>query len=251
MASILSFFVQLSMNLSALSEKSPIHQEIGSATDSQSFVSVNTKLSNVNKTGASKFKNEIIDYVIEWESIISKRVDASLAENGTLHERLNHYQNKVENLRKKTVALEDKGKPVNRGLSVKLERNEAKLDQAWIAYERHASKLCRLLEEVTRNGGWKDLYPVAASLMTWETRRASEEFDIYAMLTQTKERMGNNFVEHNVEPEIQVPAEASDHDSQTTGSYHPHDEASVASSTEVQQAIVEAHDLGSPTSVAI
>jgi len=97
-----------------LSEDSPIYPEIGSMMDDKSFLSVSNKLSKVSKTDADKFQNEIAAYVVDWEAIISARVDGQLDENKTLHDRLNHYQNKVEGLRKRTVTIQDKGKPVSR-----------------------------------------------------------------------------------------------------------------------------------------
>jgi len=222
--------------------------------DDKSFLSVSNKLSKVSKTDADKFQNEIAAYVVDWEAIISARVDGQLDENKTLHDRLNHYQNKVEGLRKRTVTIQDKGKPVSRWLAVKLERNEGKLDQAWKAYERQTSKLCHMLGEITKSG-WKDLYPLVANLVEWETKRASAEFDLYAVLQQTKEHMDKTVAEElNREPEVHVPPtlDASDHDSQTTGSYHPHDENSVASSTpEANLVEDEANAAKSPKSVAI
>jgi hypothetical protein len=254
--------MQLFLTLAGLSEKTPIHQYVGSKMEDQSLITVTAKLSQASKKEAVQFTSEILAYLVEWEALVSKRVDKELDENRVLHERLNYYQNKVEALRKKTVTLEEKGKAIGKGLNLKLERNEGKLDQAWNAYERHASRLCHLLEEVTKSG-WKDFFPVVSTLMTWETKRASDEFDIYSILLKTKERMAKIVAEHSKKELEQMqsppPLDTSDHDSQTTSSYHA-DNASTTSSTEIHEnapasptsdTLVVSHDTASPKSVAI
>jgi predicted RNase H-like nuclease (RuvC/YqgF family) len=219
------------MTFSTLTEKTPIYDATGS-TQGDSLINVHQAASKESEAAAKKFQEEVIDYCLEWETVVTKRVEDGLKQTGKLHNKLNHYQNKVESLRKNVKAKEEKGKEPPAKLTQKLERNDGKLNQAWKEHERSASNLCNLLEEVTKLG-WKDLYPVLKAFMQWEARRASTEYDIFARLPVVEEEMTGSFETAvnqalpSVTPGAGVEA---DNDSETTGSYHPDEEKSFYSS---------------------
>ncbi len=141
------------------------------------------------------YKNKIVKYAVEWESVVTARIDKEVEANDKLHSNLAHYTTKVEGLRKKTnkiieteQARAEKKKEEKKGsmaapavperLRSKLERNESKLATAWQIYERSASDLCNLLEEVTAHG-WNDLHPLLLNLIQWEVERATAKCACY------------------------------------------------------------------------
>ena len=156
----------------------------------------------------------IAQYCEDWESYVTSTVDAQLAENKKLHEHFNHYQQKVETLRKKEEAEADKlqkkeekkaeaaaaaspnqkASPVappkrpTTKLAEKLERNESKLNSAWKTYENSSAALCNLMEEVMKQG-WQDLYPLVVETIQWEIRRASAKFELTTKYGATQAKM--------------------------------------------------------------
>jgi hypothetical protein len=118
-----------------------------------------------------------------------------------------HYDKKVELLRRKTNDLEGRGKTSPRGNVMKLERNEEKLKVAFLSHEAAAGKLCALIESVI-NEGCKppidslcasslstrmnqpslsntpgiELYQLCRNYMKWESNRVARETDIYGQL---------------------------------------------------------------------
>jgi hypothetical protein len=186
------------------------------------------------KVSAEQYQKNVIDYVTEWEQIVTTRVDEGSKETYALHRTLNHYQSKIDPLRKKVNAIESKGKGSPAKLSEKLVRNEGKLDEAWKLYETNASIHCNLLEEVTKHG-WKDLYPLVKASLEWEAVRAAGENDVYAKLSEVEKNLTSVFEKNlmstsNEKKTVAVVTEAKeepsggpstavgDHDLDTTGS---------------------------------
>jgi len=174
--------------LGSLSAKSPIFSEVGDTKGEDSFASITQAASKNTHDLAAGFQDQILDYCIEWEHIISSRVDQGLEETIKLRERLMHYENKAEGLRKVVNAKDDTKKGVPLKLKEKLERNEKKLEIAWKAHERSASMLCNLLQQVTKRG-WKDLAPLILNSIQWEVESAAGQYDIFARLPAIGEAM--------------------------------------------------------------
>jgi hypothetical protein len=222
------------MQLSALSTKSPIHEHIGNTLgDSSSVASINQQASTKAHEEAEIYQSTVIDYAIEWERIVTTRADFDLAETGKLHSKLNHYQNKVDSLRKSANAKETQGKASPARLTTKLERNEGKLNEAWKQHERSASKLCNLLEQVTERG-WKDLYPLVLAMLDWEKARSSQDYDVFKRLPFVKEKLTTTYKAKNLTPDkeisgVPVVLAEPDASSDTTGSFHPEEDSSVTS----------------------
>jgi len=201
-------------SFASLAEGSPIDGQIGGSGDN-SMKSVTNQLVEQNKQHGEKFMHTIAQYCEDWEAYVTSTVDAQLTENKKLHEHFNHYQQKVEVLRKKEEAEADKlqkkeekkaeaaaaaspnqkASPVappkkhpTTKLGEKLERNEGKLNSAWKTYENSSAALCNLMEEVMKQG-WQDLYPLVVETIQWEIRRASAKFELTTKYGATQAKM--------------------------------------------------------------
>ena len=180
-------YAQVVAKVSSLSEKSPIFDQVGN-TATASFASITEESSTNTKSHAVEYQASVIDYCLEWERIITSRVDAGVKEVKQLHDRLVHYENKLDGLRQKERIAENLPRGTPPKLTEKLERNEEKLDQAWKAHERSASKLCNLIEQIV-NRGHKDLYPLVLNMLQWEVEQASGENEIFGRLPETAESL--------------------------------------------------------------
>jgi septation ring formation regulator EzrA len=169
--------------VSILSQESPLYDSVGKMDDfNESHASVLGLVSKQAKLSTKRYEETVIDYIAEWEAVVTKRVDAELAETGILSKSLDHYEAKVKSLREKVNALDDKiGKTSSSAskLVEKLKRNEEKLETAFNEHERSASKLCDLMEEVTARG-YKDLYPLIMAICLFESERSRDEAKIFA-----------------------------------------------------------------------
>lgn len=135
---------------------------------------------------AIEFQSHVLDYVTEWEKVVTTRIDYEWKQSKKLAADRGHYENKVEALRKKTNELESKGKVTPSATAEKLKRNEEKLKEAFELYERAAGQLCVLIAEAT-TGGWRDLFPLVQNVMNWEANRVGQEHEIYSKLVPTSE----------------------------------------------------------------
>lgn len=194
--------------ISILSEDSPLYNYIGrtepgaevSAADEGTelehrdpsiSVMVMQKLGSAQvRASAQEFKDTILDYATEWETIVTKRIDRDLVEVKQLQRDRLHYENKVAALRRKVNTIETKGKTVPDATVEKLERNDKKLDIAHRGHEIKAAQLCVLIEEAT-NSGWKDLYPLVESVLRWDETRLSRESMAYEGIPTTLQRISN------------------------------------------------------------
>eukprot|EP00532_Pseudo-nitzschia_australis_P000693 CAMPEP_0168182420 /NCGR_PEP_ID=MMETSP0139_2-20121125/11885_1 /TAXON_ID=44445 /ORGANISM="Pseudo-nitzschia australis, Strain 10249 10 AB" /LENGTH=333 /DNA_ID=CAMNT_0008103351 /DNA_START=41 /DNA_END=1042 /DNA_ORIENTATION=+ len=142
------------------------------------------------------FRTQVIDYAIEWEKAVSEKVESELKKVRTLQATRAHYEKKLEKLRLCAEDLEKKGKKEPSNQDDKLERNEAKLMEAFESHEKEAGRLCVLLEEATTNG-WRDLYHLVKYYCKWESYRVEQESDIYSrLLPTTLESMKATFNEY-------------------------------------------------------
>lgn len=211
--------------LGSLSAKSPIYGHVGDTKEEDSFASIAQAASISTKHLAAEYQDQVVDYCIEWERIVTGRVDQGLKETSKLHARLMHYENKVEGLRKEVNTKEDTKKGASSKLKAKLERNESKLEAAWKNHERSASLLCNLLEQVTKRS-WKDLAPLVLNSLQWEVERAAGQYDIFARLPTIGEAMMESvdqatvpYVEENNVVPVAMLADEVSVGSETTGSH--------------------------------
>jgi hypothetical protein len=133
-------------------------------------------------------KVHMVEYAVDWEQVVTERVEKELKNVRKLQGDRSHYEKKVENMRKRDNELQAKGKSSPAAQREKLESNETKLEEASMLHEAEAGRLCVLLEAVTQEG-WKDLYILAKNYMKWEFNRVGRESDIYSQLPRTLDSM--------------------------------------------------------------
>mmetsp|Transcript_31904 Transcript_31904/g.53340 ORF Transcript_31904/g.53340 Transcript_31904/m.53340 type:complete len:330 (+) Transcript_31904:131-1120(+) len=131
-----------------------------------------------------EYQSHVVDYAIEWEKIVTERVDRELKNVRKLEADRRHYERRVEGLRQRANELESKGKVSPKSQVEKLDRNEEKLKEAFTIHEREAAKLCSLIEAVTHDG-YMDLYPLVKNYMKWEINRVGREHDIATQMSAT------------------------------------------------------------------
>lgn len=185
-------FLQLVSQLSLMSQNSPIFDDLGLGLDapssealrricesSESGNSVTQVIQKRNETepeftslsalqqfastqavcNQREFNDHVVVWAMEWETTVTERVDAELKNVRKLQGDRDHYEKKVETLRRKLNDLEAKGKASPANQVEKLKRNEEKLKEAFLLHENNAGRLCAMIEAVTRDG-WVELYSV-------------------------------------------------------------------------------------------
>lgn len=155
----------------------------------ESLVTLDDKLIKADQQASDDFQEKVIDYVTEWEAILTKKIETEVKYTQKLNKNLKHYEMKLEKLRKTVAAKEEKGKPTPQ-MTEKLERNEEKLKETHAEYELTATKTCHLLEEATKMG-WKDFHPLVKEMLGWENRRASEEQDLFKLTDDIKNKVAH------------------------------------------------------------
>jgi tRNA(Ser,Leu) C12 N-acetylase TAN1 len=140
----------------------------------------------------SEYQRRVIDYAVEWKQVVTSRIDKEIKEVNKLRKVRLHYEKKVEALRNKVNALEQKGKPVPETTATKLTRNEDKLSVRWKNHETSSGRLVVFMEEAVTYG-WKDLYPLVKNAMSWEVYRLAQENETYGRLPMTLEAMELTF----------------------------------------------------------
>jgi len=174
--------------------------------------------------------DKVIDFVTEWEAIITDKVESEMHEVNYLHKRLNHYQDKVHALRSKMDSIEESAAPdpvpkhpIGKGvmssekLADKLSRNETKFDKAWKAHEARATKLCDLLEEVTKRG-WKLLHHLVRLVMKFEASYAANLNKHLSKLPSVMDEMTEAYNMHadDAAHRAEIPVAVDEYDSDST-----------------------------------
>jgi hypothetical protein len=148
-----------------------------------SYMSVHDDLGAKSKSYAAKYQQFVLDYAVEWEKIISTRIDAGIKKAELLRIELDHYQKKYEALRLTANQSMAKGKSVPSGHQEKLARNEEKLLSSKQTYNKVATDLCILMEEVTERS-WRDLHPLLIKVAQFDMTLANDESKALAALAQ-------------------------------------------------------------------
>ncbi|KAL3911887.1 MAG: hypothetical protein SGARI_001423, partial [Bacillariaceae sp.] len=125
----------------------------------------------------NEYQSLVVDYTVDWEKIVTERIEAELKHVKKLESDLRHYESKVEKLRDRANSSEEKGKEQSKSEVEKLERNEDKLKEAFNAFEGEATKTCALIEAATHDG-YKDLYPLIKNYLKFEINRCGREHDM-------------------------------------------------------------------------
>mmetsp|Transcript_5407 Transcript_5407/g.12761 ORF Transcript_5407/g.12761 Transcript_5407/m.12761 type:complete len:615 (-) Transcript_5407:58-1902(-) len=131
---------------------------------------------------------EVLDYVIEWEEIVSTQIGERIGRLEKLKGEKDHYDRKVKKLRGRMSWLSVTKKPAGTSGGIdsehaagcagqsKLGRNLSKQNSASQTYDAKEKEVVFLLQQVTLYG-WKDLYPLVEATMREEWQRLQEEQD--------------------------------------------------------------------------
>jgi hypothetical protein len=131
------------------------------------------------------YQARIIDYMDEWDEVVTTMGEMEIKDCSELSKQRNHYVQKVDRLRKRVNRIEQKGvRDAPDKLHQKLERNEDKLERADDLFEEKSNNLAVVLTESVRRG-WVDLYPLIRNAMKFEVNRLSRETSSYGRLTGT------------------------------------------------------------------
>jgi hypothetical protein len=148
-----------------------------------SFSSIHHLLAPKSLGYADKYSKFVINYVVEWDRVITTRVEKGLKNAEALRRDYDHYQKKAETLRASATAVMSKGKSVDPKSQEKLARNEEKLVAAKTAYDKFATEMCIYLEEVTERS-WRDLHPCLVKMAQFEMTISKEEATSLGQMTQ-------------------------------------------------------------------
>jgi hypothetical protein len=139
-----------------------------------SYSATNQRVAAKCSSYADKYNQFIVDYVIEWDRVVTARVSAGLKTTDAYRRDLDHYQKKVEELRNQSNRTLAKGKMVDDKTQEKLQRNEEKLIKSKEIYDKAARDMCMVLEETTERG-WKDLHPILVKMAQFDMTLANDE----------------------------------------------------------------------------
>lgn len=178
--------VRASVTTAMAAEKAGFHPDSPSslltrlATPPKSLAEVQTMASLRATENQRELDQHVVRWTLEWRDTVTEWVDRKKKEVRKLQKDKDHYESKVELLRRRchhhepladscssrgatTSAVVGTPSTSSRTASPaqieKLERNEKKLKEAFLRYETEAARLCALLEAVTRDG-WIELYNV-------------------------------------------------------------------------------------------
>jgi hypothetical protein len=165
-----------------------------------SYASIHHNLASRTKTYADKYGTFVINYAIEWDKIVTARVSTGLNEAEKLRRDLDHYQKKTESLRAGVGQVVAKGKQVDSKQEVKLGRNEEKLSKAKLEYNKVATNMCILIEEVTERA-WKDIHPMLLKIAQFDAALSSDETKELSELNQVEEKLKKLAEVHQLKPQ--------------------------------------------------
>ena len=162
-----------------------------------SFASVHDEVSAKAKSYAGKYQQFVLEYATEWEKIIRTRIDNGLKKAEEMRIELDHYQKKTESLRLAANQAMAKGKSVASSQQEKLTRNEEKLISSKQNYNRVATDLCILMEEVTERS-WRDLHPLLVKCAQFDMTLANDEAKALSTLNQVVSSLKQVATEHGL-----------------------------------------------------
>ena len=165
-----------------------------------SYASIHHNLASRTKMYADKYAQFVINYAIEWDKVVTQRVMTGLKEAEKLRRDLDHYQKKTEALRANVNGTLAKGKQVDKKTEEKLSRNEEKLNNARLEYNKVATSMCVLIEEVTERA-WKDIHPMLLKIAQFDFTLSSDETKALAELNTVQDKLKKLAEKHQLKPE--------------------------------------------------
>jgi hypothetical protein len=181
---------KVATQIAILTKETPIFEAAGSEEAGQqggSYSSMHKDLAKKSHDRAAEFQKHVIDYVTEWDSVISTRVDAGVKKSVVLRRELDHYESKVDHLKLKKIPDEEK-----------VDRNADKQAHARDDYENHVADMRTFLEEVT-DRSWKDLIPLLARMAAWDKKTAEDEAMCLGKMNEVVEKLSAVALTYNME----------------------------------------------------
>jgi hypothetical protein len=204
------FPLQTAKSLADLSKGTPLWDATGLMPSADrpsntvnSYASVHDTLSAKAKSYATKFKQFVLDYAMEWDKVVRTRVEGGLKKADLLRRELDHYQKKVEALRLSTNQAMAKGKTVAPATAERLGRNEEKLVSSKQGYNKIATDLCILMEEVTERA-WRDLHPLLIKCAQFDMTMSGDESSILSGLSQSVSDLKLVATENGLSPQARL-----------------------------------------------
>lgn len=117
----------------------------------------------------SKLKehSKLVEYVVDWDHIVTKRVSTKYAEYAKMRNNLNHYTRKVDSLLAEEEKLRERQRQMKPKQIEKLERNQDKLTGARETHDSAGESLLTLMEEVILRS-WRDAFPLLKKSIMFE-----------------------------------------------------------------------------------
>ena len=185
------YFLQLYHKTEALSKDTTFSEVVGSETSDmgRSLEWLQEKFKSGGQKHSNIYQEMIIEYAVEWKSVLARMTDSEMSHAHQLHKTVQHYEEKVNKLRKQVSEKENKnGQSAPLTQKEKLERNEEKLAKAWEEYDAAATRTANLLEEATKMG-WKDLHPLVQAMIVFEQERDRDEHDLWDCVGTIQEKL--------------------------------------------------------------
>mmetsp|Transcript_10635 Transcript_10635/g.15563 ORF Transcript_10635/g.15563 Transcript_10635/m.15563 type:complete len:466 (+) Transcript_10635:193-1590(+) len=166
--------------------------------DEGTYVFAHSSMNKRSKLYTDKYQQFVINYVENWEQVISSRVTTGLKQAETLRLDLEHYSRKVESMRANATAMMSKGKIVGAKAADTLKRNEQKWINAQASHEAFKSSMLMLLDEVTERA-WKDLHPLLLKMLQFDTTYSADEVRIFSDLDKAISLTKQIGTEHDID----------------------------------------------------
>eukprot|EP00571_Detonula_confervacea_P010031 CAMPEP_0172304250 /NCGR_PEP_ID=MMETSP1058-20130122/5674_1 /TAXON_ID=83371 /ORGANISM="Detonula confervacea, Strain CCMP 353" /LENGTH=637 /DNA_ID=CAMNT_0013015393 /DNA_START=79 /DNA_END=1992 /DNA_ORIENTATION=- len=111
--------------------------------------------------------SQLVEYVVNWDHIVTKRVETKYGEYAKQRTSLNHYAKKVDSLLAEEGKLREKQKQMKPKQIEKLERNQDKLTEARETHDSAGESLLMLMDEVILRS-WRDAFPLLKKSIRFE-----------------------------------------------------------------------------------
>jgi len=134
----------------------------------KTYCALGQQMNALNVKYAQNIEEHCIEYVQEWEMIVTTRIMSSLSKADGLKKTVKHYEEKVVQLQIQKQA--NKGKPLDKKTKEKLVRNQEKLAVAKEEYENCATTVCHMIDSAL-DYAWRDMTPMIYQLFNMEHDR--------------------------------------------------------------------------------
>lgn len=171
------------------------------------YCSMQRQMSSLNSEYALQVEEYCIEYVNEWEIVVSTRIKSGLTKAEELKKDWQHYERKVTQLNEAEAKLSDRGKSPDEKQKDKLTRNESKLDVAKQEYDKFATSLCHTIDSAL-DCVWQDMTPLMYRLVNMEFDRFGGK-DSQTLTESLQELIGKlkTFAKEN-KIDLSAPAQA-------------------------------------------